>query len=141
MLCKSCHEEILNCVVGFGVQENWVPHAPRATVRQKEFLLEFMEARPFLAQKEYGTAEGRRKAINDWSTLANALNNIAGGAQKSVSQWQKVGTLQCLLSEYDRRVLTVMGGWMRVVGFLSVIDPAEVCVHCFVEYTRSHSMP
>lgn len=32
-----------------------------------------------------------------------------------------------LLTEYDRRVLAVMGGWMRIVGFTSVVDPLEVC--------------
>ncbi|KAK3916266.1 Altered inheritance of mitochondria protein 23, mitochondrial, partial [Frankliniella fusca] len=31
-----------------------------------------------------------------------------------------------LLSDYDRRVLALMGGWTRVVGFTSVVDPLEI---------------
>lgn len=69
---------------------------PRATVRQKETLLQIMERKPLLAQKEFGTAEGCKAAIAEWVTIANELNQIAGGAQKSVAQWQKVGTLKYL---------------------------------------------
>ncbi len=30
------------------------------------------------------------------------------------------------LNHYEKRVLDLMGGWVRIVGFTQVIDPLEV---------------
>lgn len=42
-----------------------------------------------------------------------------------------------LLSTYERRVLNVMGGWVRVVGHTSVVDPLEVVyfIYFYLSYT------
>ncbi|KAK3928640.1 hypothetical protein KUF71_016864, partial [Frankliniella fusca] len=130
-------------------KDDWVQPAERGTPAQKTFLLEFLEQRPLLAQKEYGSAAGRKEAEAEWAGLARSLNNIRGGAQKTVVQWIKYwddqrtavkkraarvrnhlagtggGRPLDLLSDYDRRVLGLMGGWTRVVGFTSVVDPLE----------------
>ncbi|KAK3928030.1 Signaling mucin HKR1 [Frankliniella fusca] len=70
-------------------EDDWVQPAERGTPSQKAFLLEFLEQRPLLAQKEYGSAAGRKEAEAEWSGLARSLNQLLGGAQKTVVQWIK----------------------------------------------------
>lgn len=72
------------------LQENWIAPAVRGTGEQKAALLSYLELRPMLAQKEYGCAAGRVAAQAEWKTLADDLNQIPGGAQKSAVQWMQV---------------------------------------------------
>ncbi|KAK3920665.1 Amyloid-beta A4 protein [Frankliniella fusca] len=131
---------------------DWVAPALRATPTQKYYLLQYMEARPHLAQKEFGTAAGRKDGRKEWETLSETLNNLPGASIKTCDQWIKYwddqrtavrgraarvrnhlaatggGRPLDLLTDYDRRVLALDGGWLRVAGFTSDVDPLEVGV-------------
>ncbi|KAK3926719.1 LOW QUALITY PROTEIN: 60 kDa SS-A/Ro ribonucleoprotein [Frankliniella fusca] len=69
---------------------DWVHPALRATPDQKTFLLEYLERRPLLAQKEWKTPDGRVDALAEWAELKERLNAIPRGSEKSTEKWLKI---------------------------------------------------
>lgn len=90
LICKSMSTFNSHCCLL--IQIGWVLPALKPTEEQKAYLLSYLEMRPMLAQKEYGTADGRIAAKKEWETLAAELNSMTRGSQKSSTQWMKVGS-------------------------------------------------
>ncbi|CAH2088437.1 unnamed protein product [Euphydryas editha] len=60
-----------------------------ASGAQFSTLLEFMESHGDITKPQPG-AQGRLRADRLWQQLANALNSIGGGVQKTPDKWKKV---------------------------------------------------
>ncbi|XP_045785418.1 uncharacterized protein LOC123880986 isoform X2 [Maniola jurtina] len=64
---------------------------PRARASGEQFsaLLEYMESHGDLSKPQPG-AQGRLRADRSWQELANLLNSIGGGVNKTPEKWKKV---------------------------------------------------
>ncbi|XP_034232798.1 mucin-5AC-like [Thrips palmi] len=126
--------------------------AQRATAEQKRFLVSYMERHPAFCQREFASPQGAVLIRQTWERLANMLNEVEDGANKSTDQWMRYWTdqkktvkaraaqvyralgrgtgggpaLDVHLTSYELRVLTCMGGWVRISGFADIVDPLEV---------------
>jgi len=72
------------------VEEEYVPHTPRATNPQKLHLLAYMEANGQFGKGEAFCGLDHETFLDRWTTLTEHLNVLPGGTRKNVAQWQKV---------------------------------------------------
>jgi len=70
--------------------------APRralpATEDQKLFLVSYMETHVAFSQGEFQTAMGKEDLRRKWKSLAETLNGIPLGSEKTPKQWHTVCT-------------------------------------------------
>ncbi|XP_034249007.1 uncharacterized protein DDB_G0287625-like [Thrips palmi] len=120
------------------------------TEDQKEFLLGYMEQNIPFSQGEFTGPMGKEELRKEWDSLALLLNEVPG-ANKDGPKWKSYwsdmkdavkqaaqeytriskrgtggGPPPPELSDHQLRVLTCMGGWKRVVGFMGAKDPLQI---------------
>ena len=69
---------------------DFVPPALPASADQKQYLISYMEKRIAFSQGEFDRAQGKEAFRREWASLAQSLNGVPRGSQKTIAQWQKV---------------------------------------------------
>ncbi|KAK3916722.1 Putative phosphatase MG263 [Frankliniella fusca] len=132
-------------------EQHHVAEGRRPTPEQQMYLLCAMEKNIAFSQGEFFSGMGKDDHRREWENLKKSLERFPNAAIKSVSKWQKYWSDQRnavkrrarevrnhhdrgtgggypthLLTNYQQRVLTCMGGWKRVVGISSAKEVLNV---------------